>query len=376
MEGNRKVVINTPQFALRMPDEKLVALLIICGELNYMFNKKRFGLGRGIVILLDEKVSSESFVTNLQDICGAVRISAPTRKCNQDVWNYQLAICEYRKYMSCDVLAEFLDNKKFVPVVVVSGIVPDKLQKVGHIIKISAEMSKSIRTSEFRMEVDDMIKFIRENPDVVARELELLRTSETYKKRGDGSLLFSNLLAASCVYLTFFRSTHTERETAVVKAEVEQEIRRCVHMAEEMEEDYESADAIRMVVNRYFDGKNDFEVFGMEEIDKFVLVHLRSGKAIVYDQEFYYLSELLLKKACGSLLIVVPFSQIKRTLQDEGILMCNRTENANFTIKKVFVTRDGQSFRERVLKLKRDFFISHEGLYLEERRKGECRLGK
>lgn len=378
MAGNQKITVVISENRPRdTTDTKFMKLLPISAELNYVFQVKGLALDKGTVLLLGEDVSKARFLANLQDTCGAVKIDVPKKGCENMVRNYQMADCDYHKYVKWENLAAFLSIKKFVPAVIVNGIVPDELKDMAYIIEISAEMSKSMETPEYRTEMDAVIRFIRANPDVVVRELDLLRTSEAFEKRDSDSPLCINLLASLSVYSAFYRSTHTDRETAIVKAKAEREIRRCVQRAEELTEDCDSADAIKVVINQFFSKNDDFEVFGVDEVDKIALEHLRGGKAIVYDQEFYYIPEALFKRACGSLLTVVSHIQIKRALREEGILMCNRTENANFTTKKVLVTRDGQSFRERVLKFRKEFFVSREGLYLEERRSNkECKSEK
>ena len=212
-----------------------------------------------------------------------------------------------------------------------------------------------------------MIKFIRENPDVVVRELELFRTSEVFLESDNNSQLLKNLLAAMRIYLSFYRSTHTDKETDTVKAEVECEIRNCVQRAEELEEEYDAVDTIRAVINRYFNENNDFEIFSVEEIDEETLKAVRIGKAVLHDAEYYWVCEPLFKRAGGVLMTVLSHIQIKKILRDEGILVCNQTGNTNFTVKKVLVSKNGQSFRERFIKLRKEFFISRDGLYLEER---------
>lgn len=368
MAGNQKIIVNLPQkVAVKMPERRLIDLLAISGELNFLFYAKQFGLDKGVVLLLDENISRGSFISNLQDTCGAVRVNAPKRNCEKEVWNYQLAVSEYNKYQKWEELASFLDIKKFVPILVVKGIIPDELRDMAYVIEISPEMAKTMGTPEFRMEIGAMIKFIRENPDVVVRELELFRTSEVFLESDNNSQLLKNLLAAMRIYLSFYRSTHTDKETDTVKAEVECEIRNCVQRAEELEEEYDAVDTIRAVINRYFNENNDFEIFSVEEIDEETLKAVRIGKAVLHDTEYYWVCEPLFKRAGGVLMTVLSHIQIKKILRDEGILVCNQTGNTNFTVKKVLVSKNGQSFRERFIKLRKEFFISRDGLYLEER---------
>lgn len=297
MAGNQRFDVNISQEnTVRMPAGRLIQLLMIVGELNYVFNAKQFGLDKGIVLLLDENISQGRFVANFQDTCGAVRINAPKRNCEKEVWNYQLAVCEYSKYQKWEELASFLDIRKFVPAVVVKGIVPDELRDMAYVIEISPEMAKTMGTPKFRKEIDAMIKFVRENPDVVVRELELFRTSEAFLRSENNSQFFKNLLAAKRVYLSCYRSTHTDKETDRVKAEVECEIRNCVQRAEELEEEYDAVDTIRAVINRYFNENNDFEIFSVEEINEEALKAVQIGKAVLHDTEYYWVCEPLFKR--------------------------------------------------------------------------------
>lgn len=372
MAGNQRFDVNISQEnTVRMSDGRLIQLLGIAGELNYVFNAKQFGLDKGIALLLHENISIGNFVANFQDECGAVRVNVPKRSCEKAVRNYQLAVCEYSKYQKWEELASFLDIKKFVPVVVVKGIVPDELRDMAYIIEISPEMDKSMKRPKFRAEVDTMIKFIRENPDVVVRELELLHTTEMFLKNDNNSLLLKNLLAAMCVYVAFYRTTHTDMETVAVKAEIEREIQECARRAEELTEEYDCTDAVKTAINLYFERNRNLEIYEVSEVNEQVLKAVKVGKAVLFDNDFYYISEGLFKSACSSLLTVLSFIQIKKNLRDEGFLVCNRIENTNFTVKKVFGDKKGQSFRERVIKLQKEFLVSRDGLYLEERRGDE-----
>lgn len=372
MAKNQRYDIDIPpKAAVRMQERRIMELLTISGELNFMFNCKRFCLDKGIILLLEENISSGNFIANFQDACGAVRVNAPKRSCEKTVRNYQLAICEYSKYQKCEELASFLDIKKFVPVVVVQGIVPEELREMAYIIEVSPEMAKFMETPEFRAEVGIMIKFIRENPDVVVRELELLRTSEVFLKDDSNSPLFKNLLAAMCVYLSFYRSTHTDKKTATVKAEMEREIQECARRAEELTEEYDCTDAVKTAINLYFERNRNLEIYDCSEVNEWVLKAVKAGEAVLFDNDFYYMGEALFKSACSSLLTALSLVQIKKNLRDEGFLVCNRTESTNFTVKKVFGDKKGQSFRERVIKLKKEFLVSRDGLYLEERMRDE-----
>lgn len=93
----------------------------------------------------------------------------------------------------------------------------------------------------------------------------------------------------------------------------------------------------------------------------------------MFDEEFYYIPEKILRKACESFRDSVSILSVKRALFDSGFLCCNDAKEGNYTVKKLLTNAYGCSFRPRFLKIKKEFFISGGSLGLEERRK-KCTL--
>lgn len=58
-------------------------------------------------------------------------------------------------------------------------------------------------------------------------------------------------------------------------------------------------------------------------------------------------------------------------LLDEDILVCNLTGNTNFTVKKVYTNVNGDTGRGRFVKIRKEFLMSEDGLYLEDRKRGK-----
>ena len=356
MERNYKTVIK---------HEKLISLIVINSELNFVFHRKNLGMDRGILLLLNEALSMNEFVHSLLDIVGAVEVKKLKYEV-KDVWNYQLAIHKYRQSDKMEALQDYLDNTKFLPVVLVYGIVPEVLKGYGYIIKISETSVFNMKCSEFVEEINSMREFIRSNPEIIVRELDLVYTSEEDEQEQEHSPLFVSLLAALRVYCAFYRNVHSESDTMIVKAEMLDEIKRCVQLAKEMEEDDDSIDAIRSITLKYFEEDKDYKLTDVGKVDGNTMKAVKNGEVVLYDNEFYYISEPLFRKSCKPLLPVLSFIEIKKMLRDEGVLYCNEIENTNFTIKKVYVNVYGITCRERFLKVDKKFFSSRGGLYLEE----------
>lgn len=354
---------------ISIEDERLVLLLSILAELNFIFRRKGFGLGKGILLLLDENLSEEMVIRNLVEKVGAVEVKN-VKSLNTNYWNYQLKVHKFSRSDKYDELGQFLDDTKSLTAVVAYGIVPEILKDLVYVFKISEKQNTYISTVEFGELLGLIKKFIRANPDLVVRELDLLKSSEFFISENAHSALFASLAAAANVYCAFFRDSHSETDTVREKEKMRKEVLRIVQEAHECEEKFDLLDAIKKSVSRYFDISHEYVIAHVDHVEGEVIQAVKEARVVLYDVEFYFISDPLFKKACKLILDMVSFIEIKKNLQEEGILYCNKTKYSNFTVKKVFVNAYGETCRGRFLKIEKQFLTSYEGLTLEERRGG------
>lgn len=346
-----------------------ILFLSILAETNFIFRRKGIGLRKSVLLLIDENLSEERVISNLVEKVDAVEVKN-IKKAKIPTWNYQLKVHKFLKNDKLDELQQFLSDEKSLVAVVAYGIVPSILKEFVYIFKISEMDNAHMNTVEFDELVESIKKFIRANPEIVVRELDLLKSSEILMSEDSNSSLFVSLAAAANVYCAFFRDFHSEADTAREKERIKRAVLRIVKEAHECEEEFDLVDATKKAVVSYFDMSTGYIIAHIDHVEGEVIKAVGEARVVLYDQEFYFISEPLFRRACKLILDVVSFIEVKKSLQEEGILHCNQTEHCNFTVKKVFVNAYGETCRGRFLKMEKWFLTSYEGLTLEDRKGG------
>lgn len=90
------------------------------------------------------------------------------------------------------------------------------------------------------------------------------------------------------------------------------------------------------------------------------------GNEILFDKNFYFIPEQLLKKICSPLLETASFVQIKKELKNSGMIESNDVDG-NYTVKVCCFNFDtGKTQRFRFLKIHKENLMTDEGLTLED----------
>ena len=262
-------------------------LIAVCSELNFIFRRQGLGLDKGILFLLDEDIPSSMFIQIIQNTIETVEVGK-LRKKQREVLNYQLAVYKYDRCDKTEALQEFLDNTKFLSAVIIGDIVPEVLKDSAYILKISGTLCSDMCRLEFREEMDAMREFIRSNPEIIVRELNLLKTSKEFEQSQHCSQLFVSLLAAMRVYCAFCRNKHSEANVEVLKARIFAEIGYYVRAAEEMAEAYDAMEAVKAVALKFFTEEKDYKIAEISQVDGNMVKAVEEEKAVLYDSEFYY----------------------------------------------------------------------------------------
>lgn len=344
---------------------RMIMLIGINSELFFVFQKMNKEINRGIVMVLDDDISEEKFVRDLIESIGGTEITNLKMKNREkSLRNYKFAIHKFRKADEIERLQNFLDNLKCLNIITVRAVIPDVLKGLGIPIKITSDMAQSIGSGEFAKEMKEIREFVRSNPEIVVREIKLSKPPCSLEY----SSLALSMTAAANVYYQYLRNSCSDIEQQIEQWHVKKAIEDCLGESDKFYETYDLIDAIQRVTTRYFDVDTEYTIADIGQIDGNVVKAIESGSAVIYDAQYYYVSEMLFRKACEVILNVSSFVDIKRSLKDEGTLCCNNVENTNFTVKKVFINVYGATCRGRFLKFRKEFFVTREGLTLEERR--------
>lgn len=87
---------------------------------------------------------------------------------------------------------------------------------------------------------------------------------------------------------------------------------------------------------------------------------------ILYDDDFYYVTDSTLRTVCAPLLTTVSFVQLKNEMASSGMVDCNDGNLKNFTKKKLIWRSFGWQERVRFVWIKKEALMTKEGLLLED----------
>ena len=172
---------------------------------------------------------------------------------------------------------------------------------------------------------------------------------------------------AAEIFCSYFREKHDETQTRELRVILHQAIKQSLELAECYAEDLENADFIKKAIESCVDRNDGIKIGKIDEVEGELAKALQEEEAILFDEEYYYISEKILRKACEFFQDSVSILSVKRALLDSGFLCCNDAKEGNYTVKKLLTNVYGYSFRPRFLKIRKEFFMSGSSLGLEER---------
>ena len=132
---------------------------------------------------------------------------------------------------------------------------------------------------------------------------------------------------------------------------------------EDYEDCYDVEDEIRSLIWKFLE-QSTVQTCAVESVSGEMYRAVKDNNAILYDDEYYYFSERLVKKMVQPLMDTMSIGELKKLLKDQDIIICN---GAGYTIKKRFTTVFGYYDRMRAIKIRKDTLMSDEGLLLEDR---------
>ena len=309
----------------------------------------------GMILLTEDEPMSKEAIRRLTKLLDATELKN-FKMCREEIENFRLVIHRYQRGESVEKLIEFLESRRFFPIIIVGGIVPEELKGQANVVRYNLMNTQSGNFAYAKMKE----KIIKEN-EFLLQDLQNLKNMRIYQEniQRSTSAFWLYLIAVGRILWNLLISELGEDEADKwlaqflafwEKTEVDQE---------RFLDFYDIGDAIKSRVFQMVSEKQIqvVPIDGYLEAEK---------KQIFYDEKFYYVAEKQLKAICLPLEASVSFLHIKRELQKSGVLQSDQTEG-NFTIKKiVYDASTGEEKRLRFLKLNKEKLLSEEGLYLED----------
>lgn len=287
-------------------------------------------------------------------------------KSNWKIRNNQVGFHLYGKYDKEADIANFLEENGFTPVVLSGGMVPEVLQEWPNrfVFESGAKIYGAIAQNDFQK----FRSYAHTNPHALQKDVKLFRSSAFYARNKRIPSLWTGLRVAADVFFNCYRELYSEEETGRKHSGLVRAINYCKKTAENYLEEFDSCDLIRQALETYLDGNPQIQIVNAANIDGVLTESIRREEAVLFDENFYFIPEKILRCACEPFGDIASILSAKRALYDEGYLCSNAVKGGNFTVKKTLVNAYGQCFRPRFLKIKKEFFATAESLGLQERR--------
>lgn len=355
-EGNEHVETLNNDFLL---------LLNVMAEMRPFLKDERLALRNGIVVLAEDRSDFVNIENKLLDAGGIM--CKKIGKSTPNVLNHLIGIHEYSRFDKAEAILQFLAEEDFTPILLTCGLIPDYLD--NGIVVIPIFEGKNIQVQKTIQELQNFRQYAHRQPEILQRELKLFVTSDVYMRNEGGSSLNIVLEATVAVFCAIYRSDHTEQETEKRRTQLRKVISYYVNLTEEQGEEYEVLDAIKKSVENELDANPQILISPCDEIEGEIVKALGNSDVILYDEDWYYFPEKIMRQACKPLSEIISFLSLKRELYEAGMLYCNNVTAGNYTVKRMLTNSFGYTFRARFLKIRKDFFVPLGGLGLEERKR-------
>ena len=315
-----------------------------------------YELRTGFILIADSDSDARKLESDLLYLFNGVQITRWNSRAKRPE-NFRMGIHRYKKKDTEDELETFLYEKKFLPVIVVGGVLPKILYEKGYVIKASFHKKE---LEEIDKNYELFCNYLMDHIEFVIREIQMLKTSKIMMEysRQKASAFVCYMLSVARLWWCFWRENGSEEASdqwvekfmeSVIEAEAEMS---------RFDGFYSVKTAVRDCVVRYVQ-QNKIPIVPINDGIK------KEEAYIGMDEDFYLIPEALLKMMCAPLLETVSFLQLKKEMELDGMLVTNNIPG-NYTVKKVLLdVNTGRTQRIRLLKLNKLDLTTDEALYLE-----------
>lgn len=343
-----------------------IFLLSAYAHVRPLFKEVGLSIYEGLIILITDLSRKEGIIKAFEQ-CGCVN-SRIYRNKIPSFPNYKLVMIENQSFYRADIIEEFLACAGYFPMLIICGVIPENVKGHKNIICLEHEIDNGIEYAEERGDLfKSFAAYSHENADDLVDVLKKFKGSGNFKKINEKPALYQALYGTSILYY-YYRTSFVKNiePSSHFFDRMESCIRRLCESSEIYDRDTGISSTITNLLLKYFDTRNDFLFGKLDRVEGKLLSAVRKERAILYDEDFYYAPEKLLREATKSLQPILSYTAIKRELYQDGVLVCNDVLHS-YTVKKILVNAYGEVMRFRFLKLKRSRIDSEDGLSILER---------
>lgn len=341
--------------------------LVSYGRSFLRFLMKEYGyiIDGGDVWVADNDVDARRFVA---EYCSKTRGNGVkiTNLRRYDLYNFQCGFLHFRKGIKEEQAITFLENDKFLPVILVGGLLPECLRTNKYIFRLKSEDVAEVCKKEFGVKISRFYSYITDNVKDVCEVLEKIgESAELLEHDGseDEKKTFAIFLAVGKIYCKYLQKNFSEQQADEFLQNYIQETRRELRKIKEFSCGEELEERISDLIWGFLERNPQILLCDAEAIDEQVYEALKSGTAILYNDHYYFLPPHLFMEICEPLLQTASEPEVKRNLKEVGILHCN---SADYSVKKDIVNVFGAKERIRMFWLCKEMLEFPDNLRLED----------
>lgn len=348
-------------------NDEIFLLINITAEIHPLLKKAGIGLREGLVIFAE---NSDIYYKILQYLKNTgAEFCKNMGKLNSDVPNNKLAIHPHHRYDREEAIIKFLDSDGFMPTIIVHSILPVSLSGSENLIVVEGSVGFQ---SESLKKLRSFVDYIHKNPKLLKKYIKFYLTSELYLQSVSKIRLQIAMEASAEVFCCYLREVYDETQSSQTRTFLQRAIRDCMARADCCGGEWDVLCATKRAIESYLDANPQILIGSIDAVEGNLEKAVEKSEAILYDGEFYYFPECVLRRACEMIRDIVSFAIVKRELAENGVLYTNQIEGGNYTVKKTIFNSYGFKFRARFLKIYGEFFDEDGDLGLWERRNSIC----
>ncbi len=336
-----------------MQNEWVLKMISSLGFTKIAMTYNGMKLDKGIVLVADDNETALLLEDMLIDRFGAVRVEFGRGRKRYPL-NYQCGVRTYDVHDKEEKILELLRETSFLPIVIVGGIVPEFLFGRAYLFRCSASEQESHAAAVAYIKYT---KIIKSNAAFVQNQI-LKRLDMKSEQIEDRYARIQNCIEVTNDLWRYVNSVNKMDEIEI-RAEYDsyaENMLEAIKNMGEFEECCGVCDSVRRCVMEFVTQRK-CSISRIEQVEKY------SSNCILYDEDFYYIPERLLKSMCERILHTVSFLQLKKEMYSDGMIECRKTEHGNFTEKKM-ISSIGE--RKRFIKIARTYLLDDTGMGLEK----------
>lgn len=337
--------------------EMIAELAFIREPMNYL----GCGMGKGIILIADDDDDARTVKTRLVQYLAAVEIKFNSKKEKQPC-NYQMGVYKYDRCDNEKRVLDFLETQEFLPVVIVGGLIPENLIGRGYAFRCIWSEQNSLNVEKKYKLFSD---FVKRNKDEILNlmseigkneEMTDVETILSYKEIGRILVALVEIRKRIYEKSGMAKTEITKNREVFVKM-----ISETLQIMDSYEWDYDISDFVKeCFIRQSKKGEIGISILNENKVEGTVV------NRILYDDDYYYVTDSVLRKICESYLQMVSLVQLKNEMYISGMLECDKGKDKCFTKKKVIWNPYGWSERIRFICIKKEVLMASDGMLLED----------